>query len=163
MDAADRWVAIRDGGSGLEDWLRVYFPRVEAVIVDFRHAAQHVSEWAKARHPDDAAEAARVAGGGATSSSTRVGRRPMAREAHRQLLVDVANQVPRMDDPTYRSEGWMIGSGPVEAACKPVVNQRLKVTGVRWSEAGADGVCHLRALFRSEIGQWDAYRAATAA
>ena len=68
-----------------------------------------------------------------------------------------------MDDPTYRAKGWAIGSGPVEAACKQVVNQRLKVTGARWSEEGADAVCHLRALFRSELGQWDAYWAATAA
>jgi len=80
-----------------------------------------------------------------------VGRRPAAKEAHRR------------DDPAYRKKGWMTGSGPVEAACKPVVNQRLKVTGARWSEEGADAVCHLRALFRSELGQWDAYWATTAA
>ncbi len=65
-----------------------------------------------------------------------------------------------MDDPTYRSKGWAIGSGPVEAACKQVVNQRRKATGARWSEA--DAVCHLRALFRSELGPWDAYRATNA-
>ena len=68
-----------------------------------------------------------------------------------------------MDDPTHRAKGWAIGSGPVEAACKQVVNQRLRVTGARWREAGADAVCHLRASFRSELGQWDAYWAATAA
>ena len=38
----------------------------------------------------------------------------------------------------------------MEAACKQVVNQRLKGTGMRWGEPGADAVCHLRALFRSE-------------
>ena len=61
MDAARRWVAISDGGAGIEDWLRTYFPRAGAVIPDFWHAAQHPSEWAKALHPDDAAEATRVA------------------------------------------------------------------------------------------------------
>ena len=35
MDRADRWIAISDGGSGIEDWLRTHFPRVEAVILDF--------------------------------------------------------------------------------------------------------------------------------
>lgn len=34
-----------------------------------------------------------------------------------------------MDDPTHRAKGWAIGSGPVEAACEQVVNQRLQVTG----------------------------------
>ena len=68
-----------------------------------------------------------------------------------------------MDDPEYRSKGWLIGSGPVEAACKQVVGQRLEGTGMRWSEGGADAVCHLRALFRGENGQWDAYWASLAA
>ena len=31
-----------------------------------------------------------------------------------------------------------------------------------WSEAGADAVCQLRALLKSEPGQWDAYWATAA-
>ena len=60
MDRTKRWVAISDGGSGIEDGLRTHLPRVEAVIPDFYHAAEHLSDWAKALHPD-ADEAARVA------------------------------------------------------------------------------------------------------
>jgi len=97
------------------------------------------------------------------ASGVAVGRSESVREAHRQLVGYVENQAHRMDYPTDRARGWAIGSGPVEAACKQVVNQRLKVTGARWSEAGTDAVCHLRALFRSELGQWDAYWAATTA
>ena len=176
MDRADRWIAISDGGSGIEDWLRAHFPRVEAVILDFYHAAEHLSEWAKALHPD-ADEAARVAttwchqlkheGGAEVLAGLRAmevsARSTAVQEAHRQVLVFFGNQVHRMDYPTYRSKRWLIGSGPVEAACKPVVGQRLKGTGMRWSEGGADAVGHLRALFRSETGQWDAYWASLAA
>jgi hypothetical protein len=176
MDRAERWVAIADGGAGIEDWLRANFPRVEAVILDFYHAAEHFSAWAKALHADEA-EAARVAaawchrlkheGGEAVLAALRgldvSARSAEVREAQRQLLVYVANQVHRMDYPLYRSKGWLIGSGPVEAACKQVVGQRLKGSGMRWSEAGADAVCHLRALFRSEKGQWDACWATRAA
>ena len=176
MDRAQRWVAISDGGSGLEDWLRGNFPRVEAVILDFFHAAEYLSEWAKALYPDEA-EAGRVAGewchrlkheGGAAvlaelGTIDVSGRGAPAREAHRVLLVYFGNQVHRMDYPAYRAKGWLIGSGPVEAACKQVVGQRMKGSGMRWGEAGADAVCHLRALFRSEKGQWDAYWASLAA
>jgi hypothetical protein len=28
---------------------------------------------------------------------------------------------------------------------------------MRWGEDGADQVCHLRALYRSEKGQWNAF------
>jgi hypothetical protein len=91
------------------------------------------------------------------------GRSEAVVEAHRVVLVYFTNQVHRMDDPSYRAKGWLIGSGPVEAACQQVVGQRLKGTGMRWGEAGADGLCHLRALFRSEKGPWDAYWHAQAA
>ncbi len=176
LERAERWVAISDGGAGLEELLRANFPRVEAVILDFFHAAEHLSEWARAWHPNDAAEAERVAGGWchrlkheggpAVLSGLRgvdvSGCSAAVREAHRELLVYFANQVHRMDYPAYRARGWLIGSGPVEAACKLVVGQRLKGSGMRWGETGADAVCHLRALFRSEKGQWDAYWASLA-
>ena len=66
-----------------------------------------------------------------------------------------ANQVHRMDYPSYRARGWQIGSGPVESAWKRVVGQRLKGAGMRGGDDGADAVCHLRALFLSDKGQWD--------
>lgn len=171
MDQAQRWVGISDGGAGIEDWLRANFPRVEAVILDFYHAAEHLSEWAKALHPDDEAQARRVAtqwchrlkhdGGEVVLPELKVidvsGRSRAVQEAHRVLLVYFGNQVHRMDYPSYRARGWLIGSGPVESACKQVVGQRMKGSGMRWGEVGADAVCHLRALFRSENGQWDAY------
>lgn len=177
MDRADRWVAISDGGAGIEDWLREHFPRVEAVVLDFYHAAEHLGEWAKALHPDDAAESGRVAGawchrlkhegGAAVLADLKEidvsGRSGLVREAHRGLLVYFENQAHRMDYPSYRARGWLIGSGPVEAACKQVVGARMKGSGMRWGEAGADAICHLRALFRSEKGQWDAYWASLAA
>ena len=176
MDHAERWIALSDGGSGIEDWLRTNFPRVEAVILDLYHAAEHLCDWAKTLHPQES-EAERVSAewchrlkheGGATVLAAlrevSVSRRSAeVREAHRQLLGYFENQVHRMDYPTYHAKGWLIGSGPVEAACKQVVNQRLKGSGMRWSESGADAVCHLRALFRSERGQWDACWASLAA
>jgi hypothetical protein len=170
MDHATRWVAISDGGVGIEDFLRQNFPRVEAVILDFYHVAEYLSEWAKVLFPDEA-KASEVAhrwchrlkhaGGQVVLSELKridvSARSAIVQEAHRVLLVYFRNQVHRMDYPSYRAKGWLIGSGPVEAACKQVVGQRMKGCGMRWGEAGADAVCHLRALFRSEKGQWDAY------
>jgi len=47
MARAARWIGISDGGAGIEDFLRAHFPLVEAVILDFWHAAQHVAAWAQ--------------------------------------------------------------------------------------------------------------------
>jgi hypothetical protein len=59
--------------------------------------------------------------------------------------------------PAYRARGWQRGSGPVASGCKAVVGQRMKLAGMRWREYGTDGVCHLRALFKSDKGQWEAF------
>ena len=68
-----------------------------------------------------------------------------------------ANDVHRMEYPEYQAKGWQIGSGVVESACKPVVGQRMKGAGMRWSEKGAHALCHVRALYRSEKGQWNSF------
>ena len=170
LDAAEVWVGLTDGGSGLDEFLRVYFPRAE-LILDFYHAAEHLNELAQALHPADEDLAGELAGqwchqlkheGGAAVLATLEaidlgGKKAEARERHRQVTGYVRNNVFRMDYPAYRANGWLIGSGHVESACKGVVGQRLKGNGMRWSEAGADAVCHLRALFKSEKGQWDAF------
>jgi hypothetical protein len=171
LDDADRWVALSDGGSGLEDFLQDNFGRVEAVILDFWHVAEYLGGLSKALFPGQE-EAARDwqqqwchrlkhEGGAAVLEGLRgldlKGRRGEVRQVHEEVVTYFQNQVHRMDYPAYRAKGWQIGSGPVESACKRVVNQRLKGAGMRWGEDGADALCHLRALFCSERGQWEAF------
>lgn len=171
MDQADRWVALSDGGSGLEDFLQSNFPRVEAVILDFYHVTEYLGDLSKALHPgqEDAATASlatwchrlKAEGGVPLLASLRTldlrGKSGAARAVHREVVRYFENQSHRMDYPSYVAKGWQIGSGPVESACKTVVGQRLKGGGMRWGSEGADAVCHLRALFRSSDGQWQAF------
>ena len=84
-------------------------------------------------------------------------RRAGLSEAADELIGYLERQAHRMEYPEYLAHGWCIGSGAVESACKTVVGQRLKLAGMRWGEDGADAVCHLRALYRSEKGQWEAF------
>jgi hypothetical protein len=171
MDRAERWIALSDGGSGLEDFLQTQFPRVEVVILDFYHAAEHLGTLAKALCPGDEAAAQELQGtwcqqlkheGGQVLLATLRaldlrGKRSAVRATYVAEVGYFANQVHRMDYPAYRARGWQIGSGPVESACKRVVGQRLKGAGMRWGEDGADAVCHLRALFLSDKGQWEGF------
>jgi hypothetical protein len=169
MEQANRWVALTDGGAGLEEFIRVHFPRAE-VILDFYHAAEHLNDLAKAWYKDEATAQAEATswchtlkhqGGQAVldllEALDQRGRSAAAREVHRQVAQYVRNNRHRTDYPRYQANGWLIGSGHVEAACKAVVGARLKGSGMRWGEDGADSVCHLRALFKSEAAQWDAF------
>lgn len=167
LDQAEVWVALTDGGAGLEDFVRLNFPRVEAVILDFYHAAEYLAKLASALYPTDAEAALsqtkswsrllRDEGGhamiGVLESWDWPTRKGLA-AVRGEVLGYFRNQVDRMDYPMYEANGWYIGSGAVESACKTVVGQRMKGSGMRWSEPGAHAVCHVRALYRSEHCQW---------
>ena len=49
----------------------------------------------------------------------------------------------------FRDHGYFIGSGVVEAACKTIVAQRLKGSGMHWSETGLGHVLSLRTALLS--------------
>jgi hypothetical protein len=170
MDRADRWIGLTDGGRGLEDRLRENFPRVEVVILDFFHPAEKLTGLARLLYPKDEGRAEDQArqwrqllkdeGGAvlaAVLSEWEWPRWPGLGAAVHELIGYLERNAHRMDYPEYLAKGWCIGSGAVESACKTVVGQRLKLAGMRWGEDGAHTVCHLRALYRSENGQWDAF------
>jgi hypothetical protein len=172
MEAAEVWIALSDGGSGLEEFLQRNFNRADLVVIlDFWHVASYLEALARAWHPKDADASAALSeawchalkhrGGTALLAELRAlrlpGRNPAAREAHAAAVGYLEKNEHRTDYPRYLANGWEIGSGPVESACKTVVGQRLKLAGMRWREPGTDTVCHLRALYKSEPGQWDAF------
>lgn len=56
----------------------------------------------------------------------------------------------RMQYADIQAKGFMIGSGLVEAACKTLVTQRLKQSGMRWSAGGAQAILTPRGWDQSE-------------
>jgi hypothetical protein len=59
----------------------------------------------------------------------------------------------RMRYARFRRLGMFVGSGAVEAGCKAVIGQRLKLSGMRWSVPGATGILTLRCHQASN--RWD--------
>ncbi len=55
-----------------------------------------------------------------------------------------------MDYAEYRSNGSPIGSGIVESACKQIVSERLKLSGMSWDHAGAAQILTLRSILLSQ-------------
>jgi len=173
MDRARRWIALTDGGNGLEDFIDTNFPRAEKII-DFQHVAGHVGAFARVFRAGDKAERLVAAwchilkhagGHQLIRVLQRLDRKKMApavQEELDRLLRYLGNHVHRMDYPRYLRQGWQIASGAVESACKTVVNQRLCLGGMRWGEEGSDAVAHLRALYRSDPDQWEAFWAIAA-
>ena len=175
-DHAERQIALTDGAPCLESFMEKNAP-LAVRILDFYHASEHVAELARALVPGDEDAFAKLQHHWCHQLKHEGGRALLAswealdqsdwnaaqRECYRLQEGYLRNNVHRMDYPTYLARGWMIGSGPVEAACKLVVGGRLKGSGMRWKEPGSDSLCHLRALFLSQSGQWEAFWYQTAA
>jgi hypothetical protein len=83
-------------------------------------------------------------------------RRPMSAQARKafQTAYDyLRNRTQHMQYAEFRAQRLPIGSGVTEAACKTVFTQRLKLSGMRWSRAGAQVILNLRVTLLS--GVWD--------
>jgi len=169
-DEAEQQIALSDGGNGLEDFFRKNFPRAECIL-DFWHASEYLTELGFALYPSQEEERKKQVGAWCHRLKSEGGLSivwllqtldvssgpPPARQALTDCLRYFQNHQHRMQYPRYVANGWQIGSGPVESACKTVVANRLKGSGMRWGSDGSDAVCHLRALYLSQPGQWESF------
>ena len=71
-------------------------------------------------------------------------------DAVRKAILYLFHNRRRMRYDLFREAGYPIGSGTVESACKSVVQQRLKQSGMRWSRKGAQAMLALRSSLLSQ-------------
>ena len=158
-------VKLADGAK--DNWTYLSKQLPEGVeIVDFYHAAEHLSaaliaaygetstkyhaQFKKLRHIllEDHDGVAKV---------KRSLRHLRARFPRRKKIADelgyFCRNQKRMKYAEMTERGYPIGSGVVEAACKTLVTQRLKRSGMRWAHEGGQAILTLRALAQS--GRFD--------
>jgi hypothetical protein len=74
-------------------------------------------------------------------------------QAIRQLITYLTNQGERIAYDRFRAAECDIGSGRVESACKHVVANRMKRSGMIWSDDGAQELLSLRTAYLN--GEWN--------
>jgi hypothetical protein len=133
-------------------------------IVDIYHARQHLHDlaaglapvlgdqhphWLTARLADlDAGDIETLV----TETTSLALTGDLARDTEKALAYFKTN-AHRMRYAYFRDHGMFIGSGTVEAGCKAVIGQRLKLSGMRWNIPGATGILTLRCQHAS--GRWE--------
>lgn len=65
--------------------------------------------------------------------------------------------LPFMDYAEYLRRGWPIGTGVIEGTCRHLVKDRMELSGMRWTIAGAGALLALRAV--NENGDWEEFHA----
>jgi hypothetical protein len=151
---------VADGGPWIWQETARYFP-TSVQILDFYHASQHLWAAARARYGEGTGEAKTWA----TTLTTLMFEekqaqlrkeiriwQPRTKEKQtirRRLLAYLLEHTNRIAYCTLKEKGYHIGSGAVEAACKNVVQSRMKRAGMRWSSTGAEAMLHASSYFHS--------------
>jgi len=168
-----RWVALVDGNRTQIDYLHKLADERKLdliIVVDFIHVAQYVWQASLALFPDNQAEQDRwvrahlleILRGKASVVAAGIRRSATLRAmaiAERQAVDDCAdyllNYSPYLQYDKALAEGVPIATGVIEGACRHLVEDRMNLTGARWSLSGAEAVLRLRALRSSH--DFDAY------
>jgi len=162
MDDAKQIVAIADGAPMNWNLMAEYFPERRVEILDFFHAAEHLTECSAAIHGEGTPKARHWA---------HVQRRRLLAGHYERVMNEIDRQLAKL--PRRKTEArkvlcgniiyfhtnrermryrhfqdcqYPIGSGFIESGCKQIVGVRLKGPGMRWREAGALHMAKLRGL-----------------
>lgn len=162
-------IALTDGCEALQKRVLDACPDF-TLILDFIHANEYI--WDAANRLFDEQDAERIAWveartleilSGQTEQVIADFRRQaqdlQTTQAQRNQLEKSANyferNLPYMAYDHYLAQGWPIASGVIEGACRHLVKDRFELSGMRWTQDGAENLLRLRAV--AENGDWDDY------
>ena len=161
-------VALTDGERALQ--IRVEGTLGVTLILDLLHVLEKLWKAAYVFHPEGSIQAElwvmertlRVLSGEVSQVMKGIRQSVTKRKLFgpkRKTLLGVAAYMhrnrSRMRYDEFLAHGWPIASGPVEGACKNLIKDRMERSGMRWTEAMAEAMVQLRAIYLS--GDLDAY------
>jgi hypothetical protein len=162
LPQAQQVICLADGAPWIWEIARTCFAGATQIL-DYYHASQHLVALARAVYTDEGTAKnwslrwqALVYDSDLDTvlAEARTAAGPvLAKEAQLQMDYLEHNRA-RMDYSRFRANGWFIGSGIVEAGCKHLIGQRLKQSGMFWTERGASAILVLRSALLS-AGGWN--------
>jgi hypothetical protein len=159
---------VADGSSHLEQVVdtQLRLPDVQLThILDLPHAQQQLWALSKTVFGEGTAASVRwvheplqclergqvdALGAAITAIATVPGARPTAAEVAATTAAFFRDRAAQVAYPTFLAQGYQIGSGLAESACKRFGTDRMKGAGMRWTVPGAQKVATLRMLLLSD-------------
>lgn len=164
IENAKTVVMLGDGACWIWNLKSEHIPKA-VEILDYAHAKEHLYDLAKELYGEGTKESQVWAEEKETllydgkiekllTSLKRTKAKTLeGREKLKSVITYYENNRHRMKYDEYRAKGYHIGSGIAEAACKQLVGQRLKQSGMRWSRKGVEAMLQLKILRTNR--QWD--------
>lgn len=153
-------VFINDGAKYIWNWVDDNYPGA-IQILDYYHAIEKVAEFSRHQFHDKQTRSNWLSIQKKLFLDNQVeqvirnlkklkARNTNAAETKQTAIGYYITHADRMMYKTYKSKGLLIGSGPIEAAHRHVVQQRLKLSGQKWSISGANAIANLRCYQKSK-------------
>lgn len=163
VSQAQEVCAVMDGADWLQSFVDLHRPDALRIL-DFPHAAEHVTlllqgvQQAGIDLPSDLLPRLlhRLKHHGPRLLLRLVERLPSQvaqQEGVQEQVGYLRKREALMQYPTYREQGWPIGSGMVESANKVVVEARLKGAGMHWEPSHVNPLLTLRTAVCNE--RWE--------
>ena len=168
-----RWLVLVDGDKKLATYVRAEAQRrgVEVtVVLDFIHALEYLWKAGHAFFDEGSRELEnwvlerleRILNGqvsNVVAGMTRMATRRELGKTKREPVDKAARYFLRRKQMMQYGDllriGAPIATGVIEGACRHLINDRMDITGARWSLSGAEAVLRLRSLRSS--GDFDEY------
>jgi hypothetical protein len=158
-----RIVFLADGANWIWDRVPELANDFSVLILDFYHAAEHLSELCKQLYGEQSEEYWRHFSRWRESflqgkvqevitelKQIRAECKGKKRDALQGQINYFQDNKDRMRYDRYRAMQLPIGSGTVESSCKNVIGGRMKQGGMTWSESGAAGMLQIRTSLASD-------------
>jgi hypothetical protein len=164
LDGLKSLAIIADGATWIWNWADCFYPG-SVQILDYYHALEHLCEFAINYFKD----------GDKRTNWIEEQSKILINEDVQQV-IDSLKELPtspnnktekqkgklinyytknrkRMRYKVFRKRGLLIGSGAIESAHRTVLQQRMKLSGQRWTKKGFQQIANIRANLKS--GNWD--------
>jgi hypothetical protein len=160
IDQLRSMVFIGDGAKWIWSWVGDFYP--DAVqILDYYHAAEHLHEFARDYFKDVGQrevwvnEQKEMLNGDKVElvikniQGLEIAKNIKTEKKRNSLIGYFQNNKHRMKYKTFMGKGFLIGSGAIESAHRHVLQQRLKLSGQRWTKPGLQQIANLRVVYKS--------------
>lgn len=148
-------VFITDGAEWIGRWLSGTYPTATHIL-DYFHVVEKLAQAVKELPKSRAKSWLRTQQEHLLNDRSEEVETNVSSLAH--LSVDertklgnyLSSNRHRMRYGSYRQAGLLIGSGPIEAAHRTVLQVRMKRSGQRWVNQGCDNMVRLRVAYKSD-------------
>lgn len=155
----ERLVFVSDGSTWIKNWIEDAFPQAVSIL-DYYHVCEHLHQFANASFSDEVVRKKWVTvqkelllDSKVSEVIANINKQDKESEEAVSLINYYTANAYRMNYKAYRKIGaGIIGSGAIESAHRTLVQKRMKQSGQRWTNTGAQNMLNLRVLQMN--GQW---------